>query len=251
MGLLFTSFGALLPSQDVFSTMIDATLVAIDGMVIDGKRLVPAESLSWQQGAAQISISHPITYDALANTLAALSEVSLKFGSITQGLYATRFQIYAGARPIAYGQIASRPPAASLSNTNPTTTTARSLMLPPDPFPIAVPDTPVTVIFSAYRKPIPKPVFLDLFLHVLYQAAGVIRDSRGDAVMGHHFVWRRAAQFNMYPKMRMSWRNLAEAIKGMKTFVLRQESLDFRFQIGIERWDIVGMGRVGILDGKL
>ena len=174
MAVVFTSFDALLPSSDVFSTFIDATLFTIDGMCNDPRRPIhPNAQLRWQQGATEFSIApvHQINYQTLANLLAGLETSMTAFGSIRGGMYATRFDIYIMSGKIGSGKFVSRPPSldgrrpistSSTPDNSTATASRRALTFPPDPFMYRVPSTPVTLFFSRYgaRFSLPDALYL-------------------------------------------------------------------------------------------
>ena len=262
MGIVFTSFDALLPSSDVFSTFIDATLYAIDGMSNDPHQTTPpGAQLRWQQGAAELSIVpvYQIDYRTLANLLAGLQANAVTFGSIRGGMYATRFNIYIPTGRIGRGKLVSRPPSLgskplSISASDNSTATARrrALTFPPDPFTFRVVSTPVSLMLSRYSAPFLLPDALYLLIEVMFAAAGTIRDSGQDVLIGRSWLWRQlTVGFELYPKTNMSWRNLATAAKGMKDFMTHYGAWGFRFDVKMDLAGHVGMGSFRGLSGRV
>lgn len=259
MDLLFTSFDTLLQSSDVFSAFIDATLFAVDGLSDDGHQPTPySMPLLWQQGAAELSIApiNQINYITLADILAGLQAVELTFSSVRNGMYATRFNIYVSNHKIGSGKIASRPPSPGRQNqvsslsTNSTDAAAssrRALTLPPDPLSFRVDDTPISLFVSSYREALPLADQLHILLQSMFAAAGAIRDSGGDVLIGRSWIWAQSpVQLNLYPRVNMSWRSLATAAKGMKDFLFREgQGLNFRFEVLMDLEGRLGMGRMG------
>ncbi|KAL8792479.1 MAG: hypothetical protein Q9195_004935 [Heterodermia aff. obscurata] len=255
MGIVFTSFDALLPSTDVFSTLIDATLFAIDGMSDDPRRPAPpGTQFRWQQGATEFSISpmHQMGYQTLANLVAGLQINMIIFGSIRSGMYATRFDIYIMTGKIGSGKIVSRPPSL-IRPTSPSTpnNTARALTSPPaDPSIYRVPGAPVTLFLSRYSARFSLPDALYLLSEAMFGAAGTIRDSGHDVLIGHSWQWRQyTIGLDVYPKPHMSWRVLAEAVKGMKDWLIAYGGMGFRFDIELDGAGHIGVGSLRGLSG--
>lgn len=226
-------------------------------MVDDGRRQIDRrQPLNWQSGTAELSLtlSRGMDYNSLATTLAGLHDVEM-----TYGMFATRFDIRIHGQYIGGGQIASRPPNTptatygSLPASNVSTidaqsevaTARRDLTLPPSPYTMHVGNTPISVTFSSYREPLQADHILDCLVAAIFAAAGAIRDSGGDMLIGHSWVWKRAVRLSLYPNKDMSWRNMADAVKGMRHFVLAGEgAIDFKFEVDIDRVGWVGIGRM-------
>lgn len=257
MAVVFTSFDALLPSTSVLSTFIDATLFAVNGLAIDARQPTPyGRPLRWQQGAAELSILpiNSVNYIILANTIGALEAVEITFGSVANGMYATRFDIYVANIKIGTGRLASRPPdprpprlESPVSETNTTAATARrALAAPRDPMNFRVDDTPIALWLSSYRGQILLPDALYLLLQTMLTAAGAIRDTGADTFIGRSLTWKHAdLQLALYPKQVMSWRNMATAAKGMKDWMIRYGARDTRFEVDMEMVGSLGLGRLG------
>ena len=257
MIIVFNSFDALLLSGDVFSTFIDAILYSIDGMSNDPHRpSLPETQLRWHQGAAELSVvpMYLISYQTLANLLAGLQTTLVAFGSITRGMYATRFDIYILNRRIGSGKLVSRPPNPSSNplststsdNSTATTARRRALTFPPDPFMYRVPSTPVSLTLTRYGIRLSLPDVLYLLIDVMFAAAGTIRDSGQDVLIGHSWRWKQSPiELDLYPKVNMSWRNLATAAKGMKDFMIAYGAMTFRFDVEMDLAGHMGIGSLG------
>ena len=262
MGIVFTSFYAVLPSSDVFSTFIDATLFVIDGMSNDPyKPTPPGAQLRWQQGAAELSVVpiHEINYRTLANLLAGLQATAVNFGSIRRGMYATRFDIYIMNSKIGTGKLVSQPPSLgskplSISTSENSTATARrrAFTFPPDPFFFRVPSTPVSLLLSRYGAHLSLPDAFYLLVEVMFTAAGTIRDAGQDVLIGHSWRWKALTiEFDLYPKANMSWRNLATAAKGMKDWMIHYGARGFRFDVEMDLAGHMGIGSFRGLSGSV
>ncbi|KAG7009540.1 hypothetical protein G7Y79_00002g006550 [Physcia stellaris] len=257
MALVFTSFDAVLPSTSVLSTFIDALLFAVDGLAIDARQPTPyGRPLRWQQGAAELSILpiNSVNYIILANTIGALEAAAITFGSVRNGMYATRFDIYVANTKIGTGRLASRRPSPRpprlefpASETNTTAATARrALTAFRDPMTFRIADTPIALYLSDYRGQILLPDALYLLLHPMLTAAGAIRDTGADTFIGRSWTWRHAdLQLALYPKVIMSWRNMATAAKGMKDWMMKYGGKDTRFEVDMEMVGSLGLGRLG------
>ena len=237
---------------------VSAALYIQGSMATRGDRPIPRNLLlHWTHHSASLSIEHgsEMTFGALTDVLSVLVAFHIRYGYteakfdiIKEGPgYIGRGNVeFRRPNPNAQPErLTSRLTPVPLSNNK----TSALLTLPPSPYQVRIPSTPLTLTFSSYGRAVPENDFLTAMLQISLR---IIRELQkpggGDRAMGEDEQWRWGrALVQVFPEREMTWGMLGSVVNGLASFAMRWAWVTFGFEVGLDGVGGVGVGFVGFI----